>query len=1444
MNVSCHNFDVAALIDTGSSINIISSDLFNVLPNNVKSDESDHVESIRLANGKLIAIKGTAFIQIRTNRRVHRIKVYILSSTSHPLILGMEYLKSSNIKLDFSDYNNDSKYYNIKSRKRICIQPDSEEIVFGVVPKCLPVGLQGICSNNSFLLGKGILLAKGLVTISTNKTVPLKFMNPTNKPISISRGTILAHFQTLNVNYEVITDEGKHSAQNVQLPSDNNMKCTDHSTEFIKNFDFPESLTPEQNEKLSNCLLENKDIFVTKDNPNLGFSTSVQHRIILKPDFKPKYQKPYRLPPHKREVLRHHLDELLRQGIIAPVSEEENLPITSPIVLVTKRKKPKDSKLTEKEAALSQYRFCCDFRYLNSQCQDFKYAIPDLQELTESFSKFIPNYISSIDLSSGFFQLGISPDSSRYTAFNTCFGTYKFLRLPMGLSTSPSSFQLLMDKILHGLKFKSCLCYLDDVLICSETFEQHVIDLEEVFQRFRTAGLKLGPTKCSFAQSSCVFLGHLISKDGIQPPPDRVNAIQNYPEPKNVKELRRLIGMFNWFRKFIPNFSAKISHLTRLLRKGQNFEWKEEQQKAFDDLKCNLMNSEVLAFPRYDLPFRLAVDSSSRGIGYMLYQIHYDTGTELPRVVRFGSKSLSKWQQSYGPTKLELLGMVVSILDCADYLRGNRFIVECDHQALKPIFQKQFRGAIYERWLAILQQFNFDLQYKPAGEMQVADALSRCHWDNSKNANEPVISPDEDDPFFPYVTDDAGQIRLPTGKHLANYILNSENDDNIQVNHVDLFDCEYDADTDDFEVPKHRTKKKRIKIKENSQERIVNAVQSDPTDNLYDKTTEENSSNDSNNIFDITTVSDKSTDNISETDTISADQQKSDIVLSDVEFFKNCDLTPENLKDLQHRDAELKPIINYLAENKLPDLQKEARKVLLEATDYLLIDGILFHSSVKKSRRTRDLHNYQLVVPKLMRNLVLQMCHDSPFGGHSGIKNTIDRVREHYYFNKLPSIVSNYVQSCHECQIRKTSSFHNKAKIVSFPTPSMPFQVWEMDLCGPFPLSSAGHSYIFTAIDMFSKFVFALPIHNCDHLTVCHAIFQLCASYGVCQTIVSDQGSEFISKGTKELCRLLEVSQEFTPSFAHHCLGSCERSHRTLEERMTPYIRQGKAWNDILPAIVFSMNSCVNASTGYSPFEIIYGHRPQFPLSNPKNIDFKDIPKDIHVYLKQLEKKLQTIRTEVRTNIEKANEKMINRVNKTASPLNVSIGDYVYLNEEPTGQGRKLQARYTGPFIVNDLPSPHMVKLRDPANKKRFKMPVHVNRLKMAYIREPEPRPYLNHDTDDHNDSVSAANNDTSSISTDQNPVPLQRVRRTVKPPSRFTDFVDPDSVLGTSSVESDNNFHKIKRVLAKKIENNCTKYLVQLVGEPSQNSIWVNETNLSPKARKVIKNRPPPLID
>jgi hypothetical protein len=188
-------------------------------------------------------------------------------------------------------------------------------------------------------------------------------------------------------------------------------------------------------------LYQNRDIFVTEDTPSLGCTDLVQHHIILKQNFRPLHQATYRLPPDKREILIHHLDELLEQGVICKVDATDEAPITSPIVVIARRTKPSENEAgkTDRAASLRQYRFCVDYRFLNNQSEIFKYNISNILELTESFTNRVLNFISSIDMSTGFYQMKLAPDSTKYTAFNTCFGTFKFLRVPMGLHTSPNS---------------------------------------------------------------------------------------------------------------------------------------------------------------------------------------------------------------------------------------------------------------------------------------------------------------------------------------------------------------------------------------------------------------------------------------------------------------------------------------------------------------------------------------------------------------------------------------------------------------------------------------------------------------------------------------------------------------------------------------------------------------------------------------------------------------------------------------------------------------------------------------------------------------------------------------------------------------------------------------------------------------------------------------------
>ena len=642
------NTQVNGLIDSGCNVNIVSLDLYNCLAVQVKSGiDRKRSLNVKVADNSIVKCLGTVSVVLEFKGGKRRVEAYLMEKTSTPLILGTGFLVSVGAKLDFSKNQLEISKVKLRAKNTISLPAKSESIVVAKVPTSIPIGTTGMCVGNYRLVDQGVIMSKSVGIVSSLHTIPVKILNPNDSPIDLNRNSLLAELHLLDdqcIITPMLDSPSSHQASINHAVTCANQATTDSAEKqaFLHNFhlDKLKELRGEQQQQIKNLLWSYSDIFVTKENPDIGLTPLVQHKIHVDPHAKLPHQRPYRLSPDKKIVLRDQLEELVERGVIIPVRDNEEVPITSPIVLVSKPKASGASQ-TGKEANLAQWRFCTDFRALNRVTTDSHYNIPDLQELVESFAEYPPNFITTLDLSHEFHQIGVEPDSSKFIAFNTCFGTFKYLRLPMGLKTSPNTMQLLMDKVLKGLTFKSCLSYLDDLIITSSTFQNHLSEVSEVFSRLRDANLKIGPKKCSFAQTKCIFLGHEVSKEGVHPPPDRVEKIRNLPYPKTIQELRRTIGLFNWFRKFIPNFSTIAAPLLRLMRKGSSFRWGDIEKAAFESLKSQLLTSDILAFPRYDVPFRLAVDTSCEGTGYMLYQIHSESefpeGTsekERSRVVR------------------------------------------------------------------------------------------------------------------------------------------------------------------------------------------------------------------------------------------------------------------------------------------------------------------------------------------------------------------------------------------------------------------------------------------------------------------------------------------------------------------------------------------------------------------------------------------------------------------------------------------------------------------------------------------------------------------------------------------------------------------------------------------------------------------------------------------
>ena len=304
------------------------------------------------------------------------------------------------------------------------------------------------------------------------------------------------------------------------------------------------------------------------------------------------------------------------------------------------------------------------------------------------------------------------------TSFSTKDGHYEWIRAPFGLKNMPSIFQRLMNTVMAGLTWNSCLVYIDDVIIFGRTFDEHLHRLDLVLTRIQDAHLTLNVPKCKFAMQRLEHLGHVISKDGIQPNPVKVSAVQGIQPPTTVKDLQRFLGLTGWFRRFIKDYASIAAPLYELTKKKAAFTWSTSCQSAFDDLKQRLMTEPLLIFPRLDEPFVIQCDASDKQIGAVLLQAR----DGILRPVQYLSHSLDASQQNYCITEKECFSMYYAIQMFQKYVRGQRFVVESDHSCLQWLHKHANQNRCLMRWSLNVSDYNFGIVYRKGNTNVAADA--------------------------------------------------------------------------------------------------------------------------------------------------------------------------------------------------------------------------------------------------------------------------------------------------------------------------------------------------------------------------------------------------------------------------------------------------------------------------------------------------------------------------------------------------------------------------------------------------------------------------------------------------------------------------------------------------------------------------------------------------
>lgn len=472
--------------------------------------------------------------------------------------------------------------------------------------------------------------------------------------------------------------------------------------------------TPEQQARLGALLRQFVDVFAVRDE-DLGYTDRVKHEIPLMDD-KPISQPYRRIPPTQFEEVREHISGLLRKGVI----HESSSSYASPVVLVRKADK--------------SLRLCVDYRRLNSKTKRDAFPLPRIDESLDALGG--AQMFSTIDLASGYHQVAVDEKDRPKTAFITPFGLYEFRRMPFGLCNAPATFQRLMQAVMSDLVFQIVLIYLDDLLVYSSTFDEHLARLETVFKRLRETGLKVKVEKCYFLQPEVRFLGHQVSAQGVSTDPDKINAVQEWPTPSTLKELRSFLGFCSYYRRFIQGFSQIAGPLhdvvnvcLRETKPGKASEvfksvWTSPCSVAFDQLKKQLTSAPTLGYADFSLPFVIETDASSLGLGAILYQ--YQQGRRT--VIAFASRRLrgaEKNDQNYSSMKLELLALKWAVTEkFRSYLLGSKFTILTDNNPLCHLTTAKL-GAVEQRWAAQLAVFDFDVKYRPGRCNTAADALSR-----------------------------------------------------------------------------------------------------------------------------------------------------------------------------------------------------------------------------------------------------------------------------------------------------------------------------------------------------------------------------------------------------------------------------------------------------------------------------------------------------------------------------------------------------------------------------------------------------------------------------------------------------------------------------------------------------------------------------------------------
>jgi hypothetical protein len=578
---------------------------------------------IRGLDGQIIPVIGQVALEVALGETVSTMDVWV-AHIQEECILGADFLKKEGCIIDYPRQTlrigeteiplrtggEELKCLRVVLDKAVKVPPFTEMIIPAKLEGDRGGVRWGTTGPPNLVRRDGDIVVGRTVVDLDKDYIPVRVGNLSSGRKKLKKGTEIAVCEAAaSITATNMASEGKENLQTSKKePVPDYLQSLYESS--------TENLCDRDKEKVAELLVCFQDVF-SQGLDDLGRATGVRHDIVTG-NAAPVKQPPRRIPVSKREEASKAIKDMEKQGIVEPSTS----PWSSPVVLVRKKD--------------GSTRFCVDYRRLNDVTRKDSFPLPRIDATLDALNG--ASWFSTLDLKSGYWQVELESSAKEKTAFSAGKGLYQFKVMPFGLCNAPATFERLMEAVLAGLPWETCLVYLDDIIVHAADFKSHIKNLRLVLEKLRQANLKLNPKKCKLFQQQVQFLGYTVSKHGISADQEKVKAVQNWPQPTNVREVKSYLGLCTYYRRFVPGFANIAKPLHLLTEKNARFQWTNECEAAFKSLKQHLTKTPTLAYPDFQKSFILDTDASNVAIGGVLSQIV--DGAERP--IAYFSKTLSK----------------------------------------------------------------------------------------------------------------------------------------------------------------------------------------------------------------------------------------------------------------------------------------------------------------------------------------------------------------------------------------------------------------------------------------------------------------------------------------------------------------------------------------------------------------------------------------------------------------------------------------------------------------------------------------------------------------------------------------------------------------------------------------------------------------------------------